>query len=119
MPLPDLSPTATILPGDVNWYPDSEALLFSSGPASTTGSTGNMPGGLAMRIDIDGSNFATLSGWGGLRFAPDGEHILVQDSYFYLVEPDGSARLPVKAGAAHLADLAQGFVYIGHWIDEP
>jgi dipeptidyl aminopeptidase/acylaminoacyl peptidase len=107
------------LPGDVNWSPDGQTLVFSHGPASTTGSTGNMPEGVARSVKVDGTGFRSLPGWGGPAFIPDGSKILVQNNWFYLMNPDGSDLGPVKVQAMDLSDLAQGFVYIGHWIDEP
>jgi hypothetical protein len=115
----DLQLPPGTLPGDANWSPDSQTIVFTHGPASTTGSVGNMPEGGARSIGADGTAFRTLPGWGGPAFLPDGSKILVQNNWFYLMNPDGTELGPVKADAMDLSDLAQGFVYIGHWIDEP
>jgi hypothetical protein len=114
VPLP-----AGTLPGDVNWYPDGSALLYTHAPASTAGSTGNMPTGAARRVNTDGTGHATMPGWAGPKFVPDGSLVLVQDDIFYLSDPDGSNLLPVNDRASDLSDLAQGFVYIGHWVQAP
>jgi Tol biopolymer transport system component len=107
------------LPGDVNWAPDGQTLVFSHGPGSTTGSTANMPEGGARSVAIDGSGFRTLPGWSGPVYLPDGSKVLVQNNWFYLMNPDGTDLGPVNAQAMDLSDLAQGFIYIGHWIDAP
>ncbi len=107
------------LPGDVNWYPDGDALLYTEAPASTTGSTANMRTGSALRVNTDGTGHGTMPGWGGPKFVPDGSLVLVQSDTFYLSEPDGSQLRPVNDRAADLSDLAHGFVYIGHWISAP
>ena len=114
VPLP-----AGTMPGDVNWFPDGNALLYSHAPASTTGSTGNMPAGRARRVNTDGTGHAAMPGWSGPKFLPDGSLILVQDNIFYLSRPDGSNLRPVNDAATDLSDLAQGFVYIGHWVPAP
>jgi Tol biopolymer transport system component len=116
----DVSLPPNQLPGDVNWSPDSRSLLFTSGPGSTTGSNGGMPeGGGARRINVDGTGFEALSGWGGPQYLPDGVHILVQDNVFYVMNADQTGYLPVKVGGMDLSDLPQGFTYIGHWVQTP
>lgn len=116
VPLPT---SQVLLPGDVNWAPDSRSLLFTHAPASTTGSNAGMPPGGARRINLDGSGYTTMPGWGGPEYLPDGMHILVQSDAFKVMNADGSVDLPVKRGGMDVSDLAQGFAYIGHWIDTP
>jgi len=115
----DLPIPAGTLPGDANWYPDSATVLFTHAPASTSGSTANMPTGEVRYIGVDGTGYGALPGWGGPKFIPDGSRILYQNNWFYLMDPDGSNSRPVNQGAMDLTDLAQGFVYIGHWVDAP
>jgi dipeptidyl aminopeptidase/acylaminoacyl peptidase len=115
----DLALPNGTLPGDVNWSPDSATLVFSHVPGSTTGSVSNMPSGGARSIGVDGTGFRSLPGGSGPRYLPDGSKILVQNNWFYLMDPDGSDLRPVNHAASDLSDLPQGFVYIGHWIDDP
>ena len=87
-------------------------------PASTTGSCACEPGDGIHAISADGTGLTKLRGWGGPRLTPDGEFILYQDGgRLHLMRPDGSEFRTVKADGMHLADLAQGFVYIAHWLD--
>lgn len=117
VPLPT---TPIVLPGDVNWAPDSRSLLFTHCPASTTGSDAGMPGDCgSRRVNLDGSGYARLGGWGGAVYTPDGKHILFQNNEFYVMNADGTDPRPVKTGAMDVSELAQGFAYIGHWIDPP
>ena len=109
-----------LLPGDVNWAPDNSFLLFGNCPASTTGSDGGMPGSCgARRINVDGTGYQELDGWGGPQFLPDGQHILVQNNVFEVMNADGTGFLPVNVGAMDVSELSQGFAYIGHWIAAP
>jgi Tol biopolymer transport system component len=115
----NLKLTASELPGDVNWSPDSKTLVYSSNPGSTTGSNGGMPaGGGNRRISVDGTGFKILPGWGGPEYLPDGELILFQNDTMLMMRPDGTDVREVKSGAMDLSDLAQGFAYIGHWIPD-
>ena len=50
---------------------------------------------------------------------PGQPYILVQSNVFMVMNADGTGALPVNAGAMDVSDLAQGFAYIGHWIDTP
>jgi dipeptidyl aminopeptidase/acylaminoacyl peptidase len=113
LPLPEGT-----LPGDANWSPDGQTLLYTNAPASTVGSVG-VPGGAARAIGVDGAGHRTISGWGGPRFLPDGSHIIVQNDVLYLMKPDGTDLRPVNTRASDLSTLAAGYVYIAHWIDEP
>ena len=116
----DLALPAGELPGDANWSPDSSVIVYTSGPASTTGSNSGMPqdGGIR-RINADGTGFRRLINGGGADYTPDGQHILYQNNTMWLMSPDGSNTRQVNASAMDLSDLAQGFTYIGHWIDNP
>jgi dipeptidyl aminopeptidase/acylaminoacyl peptidase len=117
VPLP---PSPVVLPGDVNWAPDGHSLLFTHCPGSTTGSDAGMPADCGgRRINLDGSGYSVLGGWGGPSYTPDGKHILFQNNEFYLMNADGTGALPVNDGAMDVSELAQGFAYIGHWIDPP
>jgi hypothetical protein len=108
------------LPGDVNWAPDSQSLLFTAGPGSTTGSvSGILSGRGARRINVDGTGLTPIPGWGGPKYLPDGQHILVQDNVFKILLANGTVLLPVNVKGTDLSDLPQGFVYIGHWIQGP
>jgi dipeptidyl aminopeptidase/acylaminoacyl peptidase len=115
----DLALPAGELPGDANWSPDSSEILFTSGPASTTGSDSGMPKGGFRRISADGTGYEVRVGWGGPEYTPDGAHILFQNNTLWMMRPDGTDVRPVNANGMDLTDLAQGFVYIGHWIDNP
>lgn len=107
------------LPGDVNWSPDSTTLVYTSGPASTTGSTGGMPANGGVRfVRTDGTGFRKFVGWGSPTYLPDGKHILFQDNTFWLMDPDGTNAKPVNAGSMDLSDLGQGFSYVAHWIPD-
>jgi Tol biopolymer transport system component len=117
VPLPTAS---VVLPGDVNWAPDSRTLLFSHAPASTTGSDAGMPSdGGAREINLDGTGYRVLPGWGGPQYLPDGQHIVVQNDVFFVMNADGSSPLPVNIKGMDVSELAQGFAYIGHWITTP
>jgi WD40-like Beta Propeller Repeat len=105
------------LPGDVQWAPDSQSLLYSSAPLSTTGSDSGMPTGSGnYRVNPDGTGFKEMPGGGGPIYLPDGQHILVMNNVFDVAKADGTGLLPVKVDAMDLSDLPQGFAYIGHWI---
>jgi hypothetical protein len=118
VPLP--ATNGFVLPGDVNWAPDSRSLIFSHCPASTTGSDSGMPSDCGAReINLDGTGYRELAGWGGPQYLPDGQHIVVQSNTFYVMNADGSGALPVNVGGMDVSDLAQGFAYIGHWIATP
>lgn len=105
------------IPGDANWSPDSATIVYTDLPASTTGSCSCVPGDGIHAINADGTGLTKLRGWGGPRFTPDGEYILYQDNELFLMRPDGTEARPVHQDAMDLSDLAQGFVYIAHWID--
>ena len=70
------------------------------------------------RINVDGTGFQVLPGWGGPEYLPDGEHILFQNNTMLMSRPDGTDVREVKAGAMDLSDLPTGFAYIGHWIPD-
>ena len=112
----DLPVAPELLPGDVQWSPDSSTLLFSAGPASTTGSVGNMPENHIYRLAVDGTGLDLLPGWGGPSFLPDGTRILYQHNELFTMRPDGTDIRLVDQDGMDLSDLAQGFVYIGHWV---
>jgi hypothetical protein len=113
----DLPIDPAVLPGDANWSPDSRTILFSTGPASTTGSVGAEFGHTNWMIGVDGTGLKPVRGFGSPSYLPDGEHILYQDNVFMIVSSDGSSEaLPVNAKGIDLSDLPQGFVYVGHWI---
>jgi hypothetical protein len=108
------------LPGDVNWAPDSATLVYTSNPASTTGSDSGMPaGGGDRQVRTDGTGFRHLPGWGGPEYLPDGQHILYQDNELWLMNPDGTDAKRLNPGGMDLSDLAQGFAYIAHWVPSP
>ena len=107
------------LPGDANWSPDSKTIVYTSSPASTTGSVSGMPPGFVAIVSADGKIFNSLQGWGGPTYLPDGQHILVQNNVLAIMAADGSNLLPVKVNAMDLSDGPQGFVYIAHWIPGP
>ncbi len=105
------------LPGDVNWAPDSETLVYTSGPASTTGSDSGMPAGVGIRqVRRDGTGFRHLPGVGGPEYLPDGQHILYQDNELWLMNPDGTGAKRLNRRGMDLSDLNQGFAYIAHWV---
>ncbi|HEX5012895.1 MAG TPA: hypothetical protein VFV72_01960 [Candidatus Limnocylindrales bacterium] len=115
----DLPIDPALIPGDVQWSPDSATILFTAGPGSTTGSVAaDHPSG-AYRISVAGGEPFQLGGWGGPIFTPDGQFILYQDNVFYLMRPNGSDARPVNQTGADLSELNIGFAYIGHWIDAP
>jgi hypothetical protein len=115
----DLPIDPALIPGDVNWSPDSATLIFTAGPGSTTGSVAaDHPSG-SYRISVAGGEPFQLGGWGGPSYTPDGQFILYQDDVFFLMRPNGSDARRVNNGAADLSELNVGFAYIGHWIDEP
>ena len=108
------------LPGDVQWTPDGRSLVYTSGPASTTGSDAGMrPSGGTVRVNPDGTGVAELPGGGGPSFLPDGQHLLLMNDVFYVANADGTQLRPVKTGAMDVSEQAQGFAYIGHWIGTP
>ena len=117
VPLPT---TSVILPGDANWTPNSGSLLFTHCPGSTTGSDAGLPSDCGAReINVDGTGYKILPGWGGPQFLPDGHHILVQNNVFFVMNSDGSGALPVNIQGMDVSELAQGYAYIGHWIGTP
>jgi dipeptidyl aminopeptidase/acylaminoacyl peptidase len=109
---------ADLLPGDVNWSPDSTTLVFTANPASTTGSNGGMPARIVgiHRILVDGSGLRALAGWGGPEYLPDGSRILFQDNVFRSMRPDGTDLREVDPESMDMSALGSGFVYIAHWI---
>ena len=113
----DLSVDPAVLPGDANWSPDSKTILFSTGPASTTGSVGAEFGHTNWMIGVDATGLKAVRGFASPSYLPDGQHILYQDNVFMIVSADGmSDALPVNANGIDLSDLPQGFVYVGHWV---
>jgi dipeptidyl aminopeptidase/acylaminoacyl peptidase len=105
-----LPATSALLPGDVNWSPDSRSLLFSHCPASTTGSDSAMPGDCGDReIAVDGTGLKELPGWGGPQFLPDEQHIVVQNNVFDVMNADGTGLRPVNVRGMDVSELAQGF----------
>jgi len=105
-----------LLPGDVQWSPDSATLLFAAGPASTTGSVANMPENHIYRISADGSGQDLLPGWSSPSYLPDGSRILYQHNELFSMRPDGTDIRLLDQDGMDLSDLPQGFVYIAHWI---
>jgi len=102
-------------PGDANWSPDSSAIVYSF-PVSTTGSNSAMTESTTHRIKADGTGLQLLPGWGAPKYLPDGQHILVQDNWFYVMRDGGLDFLPVNVNASDLTDLPHGYVDVGHWI---
>jgi len=112
----DIDTGDATIPGDVQWAPDSASLVFADGPSSTTGSVGASFDHGVYRIGVDGSGLQALNGGSSPVYSADGELILYQSNTFWVVRPDGTADRPLNFGGSDLTDLAQGFIYVGHWL---
>jgi dipeptidyl aminopeptidase/acylaminoacyl peptidase len=116
---------ADLVPGDPNWSPDNKTLVFAAGPFSTTGSVSATFTHADFAVHPDGTGLQGIPGISPVYF-PDGQHILIHDGGmnggadgFNVMLPDYTHELPVNVNGLDLTDLAQGFSYVGHWIDAP
>ncbi len=107
------------LPGDANWSPDGTTIVFTSGPASTTGSNSR-----DARHRWDAAHqrrWHRLLGparvGADLSTCPTASTSSTSDN-MWMERPDGSDARPVNVEAMDLSDLPQGFAYIGHWIPD-
>jgi hypothetical protein len=117
-------PIPLTLPGDPHWARDGSRLLFIDGPLTTAGvpfdarpNTGDI-----YTSAINGTDVKQLTHTKqniAADWTPDGRHILFFSNYFWLMDPDGTNALPVNAHGDDLSETANGFGYVGHWIDGP
>jgi hypothetical protein len=115
---------ARTLPGDPHWSPDGTRILVMDGPVSTAGVAFDLrPNtGDVYTVAPDGSDLKQLTQSGGnvtADYTPDGQHILFFNNYFWMMRADGSDPRPVNASGDDLSETANGFGYVGHWIDAP
>ncbi len=117
-------PIALNFPGDPYWSRDGSRLLIVDGPLSMAAVALPYAGRTAEAYSIaaDGTDLVQITHTVGnvvtANFTPD-DHVLFFSNYFYLVGFDGTDQRPVNIHGDDLSELANGFGYVGHWIDTP
>ena len=105
-------------PGDPDWSADGTTLLFTNYPVSVMGGIPDPPAAAIFTIHPDGTGMKRLRPGGVASYMPDGR-IVFQGNFFWVMNADGSAPLPVNALGDDLTELEVGFAYVPHWVGAP
>jgi Tol biopolymer transport system component len=130
----DVATPADIIAGEPNWSPDSQTIVFDSGPELTAGVSASYNVS-TYAIGRDGTGLRKIAGLNSPQYLPNGQYILYKSDCndttptgdghcdgkdnFGVMRADFTDDRRVNINGMDMTDGPQGFSYVGHWIDNP